>query len=113
VNFSHLAVDKPHMKMPSKRALQLTGLICGLVGTVFLGYTLNYIDRLPNGDGSGFKWMMSFLLYGIWMLFCLPAMLLSPVKKVAMLSAGFGIVAIVSYALLWSEFLFEFSRYWT
>jgi hypothetical protein len=90
--------------------MQLTGLISGLAGLVFLGYTFNYISRLPVGDGSGFQWMAAVPLTGIFLLFCLPAMLLSPVKKVSWLSAGLGIIAIILYALLWRELLAEFSN---
>jgi hypothetical protein len=83
------------------RSMQLTGRISGIAGLLLLAFGLNYIDRLPNTDGSGFKWMLAYPLTGIFLVFSVPAILLSLVKKLSVLSALVGIAGIACNVLLW------------
>ena len=101
MNFLCVAADKPHMTMTFGRSMQLTGRISGIAGLLLLAFGLNYIDRLPNSDGSGFKWMLAYPLTGIFLLFSVPAILLSLAKKLSVLSALVGIAGIACYVLLW------------
>ena len=80
--------------------MQLTGRISGIAGLLLLAFGLNYIDRLPNTDGSGFKWVLAYPLTGIFLVFSVPAMLLSLARKLSVLSALLGIVGIVLYVFL-------------
>ena len=55
--------------------------------------------------------MLTFPLYGVWIFFCLPALMLSAVKKPSLASCGLGIIAVAIYAVLVTDYLTDFSHH--
>jgi hypothetical protein len=96
------------MKIPPDRKPQLIALACGVVGFACLVFAFNYIDRMPVGDGSGFKWLLAVPATGIFLFLCLPGLILAAFKRTAKVAIGFGMCGILANAFLLQQMLAEF-----
>jgi hypothetical protein len=88
--------------------LRAAALAVAGAGTLFWLYTFYGIAQVPVGDGSGFQWVAVMPLGLIFVVFTLPALVMSwkgHFLWVALVVGGAGLVA---FALLWNELLSEF-----
>jgi hypothetical protein len=84
--------------------------VIAAMGTLFWLYTFYAIDRVPQGDGSGFQWLAVFPLGGIFAIFSLPAWLLVAIGRLPRLAMAWGIAGLVVFAVVWMQLLAEFPK---
>jgi hypothetical protein len=84
--------------------------IIAAAGTLFWLYTFYAINRVPQGDGSGFQWLAVFPLGGIFAIFFLPAWLLVAIGRLPRLTIALGIAGLVAFAVVWMQLLAEFPK---
>lgn len=80
------------------------------VGTLFWLYTFYGINRVPQGDGSGFQWLAVFPLGGIFAFFFLPAYLLVAIGRLPRMTIALGISGLTAFAVVWMQLLTEFPK---
>lgn len=91
------------------RTLRWTGAATGAAGLAFWIYTFHAIAQLPPGDHTGFQWLAEFPLTMIFLFLSGPALALALSRRLAAISAGFGIAGLIAYAMLWRQLLTEFA----
>jgi hypothetical protein len=84
--------------------------IIAAAGTLFWLYTFYAINRVPQGDGSGFQWLAVFPLGGIFATFFLPAWLLVAIGRLPRLTIALGMAGLVAFAVVWMQLLAEFPK---
>lgn len=84
--------------------------VIAAMGTLFWLYTFYAIDRVPQGDGSGFQWLAVVPLGGIFAIFFLPAWLLVAIGRLPRVTMAWGIAGLVTFAVVWMQLLAEFPK---
>jgi hypothetical protein len=84
--------------------------VIAVMGTLFWLYTFYAIDRVPQGDGSGFQWLAVVPLGGIFAIFFLPAWLLVAIGRLPRVTMAWRIAGLVAFAVVWMQLLAEFPK---
>jgi hypothetical protein len=84
--------------------------VIAAAGTLFWLYTFYAIDRVPQGDGSGFQWLAVFPLGGIFAIFFLPAWLLVAIGRLPRVTIALGFAGLIAFAVVWMQLLAEFPK---
>jgi sensor domain CHASE-containing protein len=95
--------------MSLSQKLRIVTLACCAAGTAFWFYTFYFISQLPAGDGTGFQWIAEMPLSGIFLFLIVPALLLGIRDRTVPISTILAIIALILYAILWSQLLTEFA----
>ena len=76
---------------------------------VFWLYAFSYISRHANPLGDGLEWAAMVPLTFIALCLAFPALVLSPFRRAAWISAGLAVTAALADIVIWTQILGDFA----
>ncbi len=98
------------MKLSTHLDFLRPAVVLTAAGTLFWLYTFYAIDRVPQGDGTGFQWLAVFPLGAIFAGFFLPAWLLVAIGRFPRFAFALGVGGLIAFAVVWMQLLAEFPK---
>ncbi|MEA2858109.1 MAG: hypothetical protein QOC72_148 [Methylobacteriaceae bacterium] len=96
-------------QLPQQDHVRLTAMALAAAEIVFWLYAFFYISRHGNPLGDGLEWATMVPLTIIALCLAFPALVLSPFRRAAWISAGLAVTAALADIAIWTKILGEFA----
>ena len=90
--------------------LRVAALVGAAAEVVFWLYAFFYISRHANPLGQGLEWTAMAPLTIVALCLAFPALVLSPFRRAAWISAGLVLAAAIADAVIWTQILSELAE---
>lgn len=90
--------------------LRVAALVGAAAEVVFWLYAFFYISRRANPLGDGVEWTAMVPLTAVTLCLAFPALVLSPFRRAAWISAGLVIAAAIADLAIWTQILGELAE---
>ena len=96
-------------QLPQREHVRLAAMGMAAAEIVFWLYAFSYISRHANPLGDGLEWAAMVPLTFIALCLAFPALVLSPFRRAAWISAGLAVTAALADIVIWTQILGEFA----
>jgi hypothetical protein len=96
-------------QLPQRDHVRLAAMALAAAEIVFWLYAFFYISRQANPLGGGLEWAAMVPLTAIALCLAFPALVLSPFRRAAWVTAGLAIAAAIADIIVWTQILGEFA----
>jgi hypothetical protein len=90
--------------------VRMAALVAAAAEIVFWLYAFFYISRHANAVGDGLEWAAMVPLTIVALCLAFPALVLSPFRRAAWISAGLVFAAAIADIVIWTQILNEFTE---
>ena len=96
-------------QLPQRDHVRIAALIAAAAEILFWLYAFFYISRHANPLGDGLEWTAMVPLTAVALCLAFPALVLSPYRRAAWISAGLAVAAAIADLVIWTQILREFA----
>jgi lysylphosphatidylglycerol synthetase-like protein (DUF2156 family) len=96
-------------QLPQREHVRLAAMGMAAAEIVFWLYAFSYISRHANPLGDGLEWAAMGPLTIVALCVAFPALVLSPFRRAAWISAGLAVTAALADIVIWTPILGEFA----
>ena len=96
-------------QLPQREHVRLAAMGMAAAEIVFWLYAFSYISRHANPLGDGLEWAAMVPLTIVALCLAFPALVLSPFRRAAWISAGLAVTAALADIIIWTTILGEFA----